>query len=151
MDESKLIKSCATVADFMQPWRHGSAHPQKRRKGKVQRKQLHRHTHTSHLKSHHSVSIIALLGAEVKSTQPALSQPTPCAHAFSVKLTHPCKGQPRLGETPCAHHQTWLHLNMWNLHKTLRTLSKSHYCDQKIVYFKCETPWAHHQIKHGFS
>ena len=35
-----------------------------------------------------------VLGAEVKSTQPRLSQPTPCAHAFSVKLTHLCKVNP---------------------------------------------------------
>ena len=52
----------------------------------------------------------AILGAEVKSTQPALSQPTPCAHAFSVKLTHLCKANPvwakhHVSRIPaCAHH-----------------------------------------------
>ena len=35
-----------------------------------------------------------ILGTEVMSTQPALSQSTACAHAFSVKLTRLCKVNP---------------------------------------------------------
>ena len=90
-----------------------------------------------------------ILGAEVKSTQPALSQPTPCAHAFSVKLTHLCKANPVWAK----HHvHTTKHGFTWTC--GICTKHCAHWVNLIIILKKLHISNVEHHghtIKHSFS
>ena len=86
-----------------------------------------------------------ILGAGVKSTQPAWSQPTAWAHHFSVKSTHLRKVNPS-GAKHNEHtteHGTLQHAQF--AQNIAHTESMSSFWLKTIVRVKCKTQWAHHK------
>ena len=87
----------------------------------------------------------AVLGAGVKSTQPAWSQPTAWAHHFSVKSTHLRKVNPS-GAKHNGHttkHGALQHAQF--AQNIAHTESMSSFWLKTIVRVKCKTQWAHHK------